>query len=323
MLRFVSSNWVRVSRFWLTWTLLALLVLILMLQVNAKLNELETMQIELETGVSASDNSPLTPEQIEGKDLLFVFQLEELRYPAFISSVARLSTKPGWFLVIIFTAVMGGEDFGRRTLRLILARGVRRSDYLLAHTLVLWLAAGVAMVVVTSLAAVAGPFVHRRVSDDPISLSGLGDALLWVLRCWATYLPFIVATLFWAILARNAGPALGLGIGLRVYEFLSGFAIPIFAAILALANSTKVPFIFRWIIRVYSVTLGHNADVFLNWGAPFLMDPIFIANTLGLGDKTLLPTTPWRATAILMGYLVLFLGWAIWILRRRDITYES
>ncbi len=323
MLRFVSADWIRVSRFWLTWTLLALLVLILMLQVNGKLNELETMQMELETGVSASDNSPLTPEQIEARSFLLNFQLEELRYPAFIGTAARLSTGPGWFIVIIFTAVMGGEDFGRRTLRLILARGVRRSDYLFTRALVLWLAAGVAVVVVTALAAIAGPFVHRHVTDNPVSIIGLGDALLWVLRCWITYLPFIIATLFWAVLARNAGPALGVGIALRAYEYLNGFGIPIIATVIATSGEVKVPLIFHWMVRVFSITLGYNADVFLNWGARFLMDPILVAITIGLGDETILPTTPWRATAVLMVYIVFFLGLAVWILRRRDVTYET
>jgi ABC-type transport system involved in multi-copper enzyme maturation permease subunit len=323
MLRFVCADWIRVSRYWLTWALLALLILILMLQVNAKLNEIEAMQIELKTGVSASDNSALTPEQIEARGLLFDFQLQELRYPAFIGTAARLSTGPGWFIVIIFTAVMGGEDFGRRTLVPILARGVRRSDYLLARTLVLWLAAGAAVVVITSLAVVAGPFVHTRVSDDPISLSGLGEALLWVLRCWVTYLPFIVATLFWAVLARNAGPALGLGVGLRAFESLIGFVIPVLASILTLENRAEVPFFFSWMTKLFSVTLGYNADVFLNWGSPYHMDPILIATALGPGDEKLLPATPWRATMVLVVFIVLFQGWSIWILRHRDLTYES
>jgi len=323
MRKFLSAEWLRMRRLWLTWVLLVLLLAALALQVNGNLNKLEELKAEVETGISAYDGSPLSSQHIEGNLILIQIQTADLSYPAFIGTVARLSTGFGWFFVILFTVVFGGEDFTRRTIPVILTRGVRRSDYLIARTLSLWLAMGMAVVIIMVLAVAWGPFIHQQVTDDPISLEGLGNALLWVFRSWITCLPFIVAVLFWAVLARNMGPALGVGIGLHTLEYLYGLVLPIMAAVFANMDPTSeaVPWFFRVQIEVFSFTLGYNSDLFLNWGAPFTRDAVFLAGTIGLRSDTLLPTIPERGLAFMVGYAVVFFGWTMWLLRRRDVRY--
>jgi ABC-type transport system involved in multi-copper enzyme maturation permease subunit len=310
-------------RLWLTWVLLALILAILVLQINGKLAELENLKTEVDTGVSTYDDSPLTSDQIKGHHFIIQILRDDLSYPAFIGTVARFSTGFGWFFVILFTVVFGGEDFSRRTIPIILTRGVRRSEYLTARTLAIWFAMGLAVVTIMILAAAWGPFIHQQVTDDPISLEGLGDALLWVLRSWITCLPFIVVVLFWAVLARNMGPALGVGIGLHTLEVLYGMVLPIFSTVFANVDPTgeAVPWFYDIQIRVFSLTLGYNSDVFLNWGAPFTRDAIFIEGTLGLSGDTLLPTTPERGLAFMAGYAVVFFAWTMWLLRRRDVRF--
>jgi ABC-type transport system involved in multi-copper enzyme maturation permease subunit len=308
---------------WLTWCLLVLLLAILALQINGKLTELEELKTEVESGVSVNDGSPLSSHQIEGNLFLIQLRTQELSYPDFIGTMARLSTGVGWFFVILFTVVFGGEDFGRRTIPVILTRGVRRSDYVIARILSLWLAVGLVVLIVMVLAAAVGPFIHQQVTDAPIYLERLGNALLWGLRSWITYLPFIVAVLFWAVLARNMGPALGVGIGLHTLEYLYGMVLPIMATVFANVDPTgeAVPWILRVQIIIFSLTLGYNSDLFLSWGAPFARDPMFVAGTLGLRSDTLLPTTPERGLVFLVGYTIVFFGWTIWLFRRRDVRF--
>jgi ABC-type transport system involved in multi-copper enzyme maturation permease subunit len=321
MHRFISAEWLRLRRFWLTWILLALLLIILTVQIKGNLGKLETLKGEVETGISAADGSPLTSPQIDGDLYLIRILTAELKYPAFIGTAARISTEIGWFLVILFTVVFGGEDFSRRTIPLILTRGVSRRNYLLGRIIALWFAMGAALVAIVSLAAVCGPFIHRQVTVDPISLAGLGHALLWVMRSWVTYLPFIVVVLFWVVLARNMGPALGVGIGTHTLEYLYGFALPVFATVFANVDSRggSVPWFYSVQIEVFSVTLGYNADLFMNWGIPFARDAMFITGTLGLRGDTLLPTTPWRGLIFMLGYAVVFLAGTLWIFQRRDV----
>jgi ABC-type transport system involved in multi-copper enzyme maturation permease subunit len=153
----------------------------------------------------------------------------------------------------------------------------------------------------------------------------LGDALLWVLRSWITCLPFIVIVLFWVVLARNMGPAMGVGIGTHTLEVLYGLALPFIAAVFANVKPTgeAVPWFYQIQIEVYSWTLGHNSTVFLNWGAPFTRDVLFITSTMGLSSDTLLPITPWRGTTFMVGYAVVFLALTLWLFRRRDIRCGS
>jgi ABC-type transport system involved in multi-copper enzyme maturation permease subunit len=261
--------------------------------------------------------------QIDGNLILIQHRTEELSYPDFIGTVARLSTGVGWFFVILFTVVFGGEDFSRRTVPVILARGVRRSNYLIARILSIWFGMGLVVVVVMVLSAAGGPLIHQQVTDDPVSLEGLGNALLWVLRSWITYLPFIVAVLFWAVLARNMGPALGVGIGIHTLEYLYGLVLPIFATIFANVDPTGegMPWIYRLQMKVFSLTLGYNSDLFLSWGAPFTRDATFITGTLGLRGDTLLPTSPERGLAFMVGYTVIFFGWTMWLFNRRDVRF--
>jgi ABC-type transport system involved in multi-copper enzyme maturation permease subunit len=325
MYKLLSMEWLKMRRYWLTWVLMALLIVILALQVNGKLHSLEDLQTEVATGLSVYDGEPLTSMQIEGNTLLIAITRNELRYPAFIGTVAKLSTATGWFIIIILVAVMGGEDFSRQTLRGILSRGVGRSKYLIARTLAIWLAVGVIVLSIAILSAVGGLFVHAQVSGDPISWTGMGEAFLWVLRAWLTYLPFIVVILFWAVLGRNAGPAMGVGIGIHALELLYGLALPFLKMVITNADRSgaQVPLFYRWQVNLYRVTLGYNADIFLNWGSPHTRDAINVSKTIGLSSETLLSANPWSATVVLLGYMALFMGWTVWTLRRRDVTYGS
>jgi hypothetical protein len=157
------AEWLRLRRYWLPRTLLILLVVIVALQVNGKHNELETLRIEVETGISDLSGAPLRPEQIEGAQLRIQLLEEMLRYPTVIGTAIELSTGAGWYFLILLTAVMGGEDFSRRTLSPILARGVGRGRYLLARILAFWTAMGIALLLVTLLAAVGGLWIDAQV----------------------------------------------------------------------------------------------------------------------------------------------------------------
>jgi ABC-type transport system involved in multi-copper enzyme maturation permease subunit len=317
--RLVAAEWLRMGRHWLSWTLLVLLIVILALQVNSKLNRLAQLKREVETGVARAD-TPLTPAQIESNRYEIALLQRDLAYPAFIGTAARLATGSGWFLLILFAAVAIGEDFSRRTLRALLARGVGRTQYVLARTLALWLATGVAVAAITLLAALGGLYTHTRATGDPASLAGLGEALLYPLRAWLTCLPFIAIVVFWVVLARQAGPALGVGLSIHFFEHVDSFMLPFF---MISQNGVEMPWFFRVQGKILAVTPGYNANVFLYWGPPVSILPQLVDALRAAGATFAIPTDPWRAVAFLVGYTIVPLGLAMWILHRRDITYAS
>jgi hypothetical protein len=310
--KLLSAEWLRIRHYWLTWALAGAWIILLALQVNARISRLEELEAQMAAAPAAGEIAPMDALVLQNERLELEMLQEKLRYPAFIGTAARLATGPGWFLVILFAAVMGGEDFSRRMLHTTLVRGVGRASYLLARCLALWLAVGAGVALITALTAITGFSVHSRVTSDPITFQGLGLALLYVLRAWLTYLPFIAAMLFWTVLGRGAGPAMGVGLGLHFFEYFGGFMYPMMALIIA--NGGQFPTFFRWELRLLSFSLGYSADVFLNWGSPFLVE---------LGNESLLPTAPWRAVALLAGYSGLSLGLAIWNLHRRDVAYSG
>jgi ABC-type transport system involved in multi-copper enzyme maturation permease subunit len=321
--RLLSAEWLRIGRYWLPWVLFAVLLVVLVAQVSANVNRSKQLEAAWAEPPTAEAMTPEERLALEADRIELSVLRADLRFPAFIGATTRRATEVGWFLFIILTAVMGGEDFSRGTLPSMLTLGVGRGRYLVARCLVLWMAAGLGLLAAALLAAAAGPVVHARVTADPIVMGGLGSALLVALRAWIACLPFAASTLFWAVLARRAGPALGVGIALHGWGYLNGFVIPILAIALAGSGAGAVPFFWRSQIRLYAVTLSYNADVFVNWGSPFQRGPIIralgAASTMPLSGGTLLPTTPWRAVAFLAGYALLFLSLTMWILRRRDV----
>lgn len=319
MHRLVAAEWLRMGRHWLSWTLLALLIVILVFQVNGKLDQLARLEREMETGL-ARDDTPLTPAQIEGNRYEIALLQRDLAYPAFIGTTARLATGFGWFFLILFAAVAVGEDFSRRTLRALLARGMGRAQYVLARTLTLWLATGVATATITLLAALGGLYTHTQATDDSLSIDGLGEALLYPLRAWFTCLPFVAIVVFWVVVARQAGPALGVGLSIHFLEHFMSFMLPFF---IISQTGVEMPWFFRVEGKILAVTPGYNANVFLYWGPPVSILPQLMDALRAAGATFAIPTDPWRAVAFLVGYTLVSLGLAMWILHRRDITYTS
>jgi ABC-type transport system involved in multi-copper enzyme maturation permease subunit len=317
--KLVAAEWLRMGRHWLSWTLLALLIVILVFQVNGKLNQLAQLEREVETGLARND-APLTSAQIEGNRYEIALLQRDLRYPTFIGYAARLATGSGWFFLILFAAVAVGEDFSRRTLRALLARGVGRAQYVLARTLTLWLATGVVLAIITLLAALGGLYTHTQATGDPVSLKGLGEALLYPLRAWLTCLPFVAIVVFWVVLARQAGPALGVGLSIHFLEHFMSFMLPFF---MISQTGVEMPWFFRVEGKILAVTPGYNANVFLYWGPPVSILPQLVDALRAAGATFAIPTDPWRAVAFLVGYTVMSLCLAMWVLRRRDITYAS
>jgi ABC-type transport system involved in multi-copper enzyme maturation permease subunit len=323
MVRLLRADLLRMRRYWLTWALLTVLILIPFLQIKGKFNQLSDLESLIAQAIDKPDFEEHESMLLEANRLMAEQLRQDLMYPAIIGTFVRTSTGVGWYLVILFTAVMGGEDFTRRTLQNFLSRGIGRVKYTTARCLSLWIAGGMGIFILVVLAAIIGLFTHDQVTTDPISLKRVGNTVLMVIRTWLTFLPFIIATLFWAVLARNPGPAMAVGIGLHTLEFLNGFVIPFIAVVFGNLSGSEIPWFYQIQVRIFSISLGYNADVFLNWGAPFSKDPLFVAKTLGLSDASLLPSTPLRSGIILIIFVALFPVWIIGILQRRDVSYGS
>jgi ABC-type transport system involved in multi-copper enzyme maturation permease subunit len=319
--RLIAAQWISVRSHRLGRCLLAVLLIVLLFQLRGKAERLTELATLLSDTEALGLEHVWGPASMESWNAEARWLRENLRFPAVIGYGVRLATGLGWFLLIGVAAVMVGQDFTRGTLGPILARGVGRARCILARFLSLWIAAGVAILAIIAVSAVVGAAIHSQVCDDPMSLDGLGDALLMCGRVWLASAPFVLATLFWAVLAGRTASAMTVALGVHLVGFLLGHMIPP-----ALAGTYVAPVqlspAYLVAAKLSSVTLGYCADALLRWGLPIVV-PMNGLGAFVVEDQALLPASPWRALALLCGYSLLFLGWAVWVLRRRDLTTEA
>ena len=90
MLRFLSADWFRISRFWLAWALLVILAIIVVLQVNGKIDRLRELEEQL-AAVQAEVESAMPSELavVQGLQDEIAWLRERLSYPAFITQLVR------------------------------------------------------------------------------------------------------------------------------------------------------------------------------------------------------------------------------------------
>jgi ABC-type transport system involved in multi-copper enzyme maturation permease subunit len=320
MRRLVSASWLRIRRRLLGRALLVLMLVVLAVQLEGRVDRLELLEAKLEEAETTVAEETLGQLAIASYRVEADSLRDNLSFPNVIGYGARLATDFGWFLLIALTAIVAGEDSKQGTLRAILSRGVGRARYVAACFLSLWLAAGVAVIAVTLLSAILGPGLHARANGAPVCLDGLGLALLSVVRVWFASAPFIAATLFWAILARSPGPALGVSVTLQFIGFVMGSMLPFVAVTGSLV--ARLPGAIVALIRLYSLTIGYSADIFMHWGIP-IVKPTGAMGAIVMADSSMLSISPWRAIAFILGYTVLFVAWTSRILRRRDVTSET
>ena len=99
MLRLASAEWLRICKYWLPWVLLALQIVILVLQVNGKLDELPRLEAKVEAALSASGGEPLTPFEriaVESDRLEATRLRQNLCYPASKPRATRLWLGRSW-----------------------------------------------------------------------------------------------------------------------------------------------------------------------------------------------------------------------------------
>jgi len=318
--RLIAAQWIRIRRHWLGRMLLILLLAVLAVQLDGRVDRLAFLNERIQAAEENRLDDAMVAMFIESYRVEAEALQENLSFPSVIGYGVRLATDFGWFFLVALVAVVGGEDCKRGTLRPLLARGAGRGRYLAAGFLSLWLASAVGVAAVTLLSAALGPGLHAQVSDAPLALAGLGEALLGAFRVWLAGAAFIAATLFWAVLARRPGPALGVSIVLQFIGFGLGTMLPFVALTGSLMS--RLPAALTALIRLHSITISYGADIFLHWGIP-IVKPAGAVGAIVMADSSMLPVSPWRALAFLLGYTALFLAWTAWILHRRDVTHQT
>ncbi len=230
-------------------------------------------------------------EQIEQQHAVFTL-------PGSISTALGTAQSMGVILFAIFTASVIGTEYGWGTIRLVLAVGTRRWHYLSGKLALLALAALGSLVLMVPFSIVSSLIVANlagSVEFGFLSLGFLGDVVADVGRIWFAIWPYIALAAVFTVLSRSSAAGIALTIG---YYFIEQIMV---AQLLA----------FDWFQTVADYMLGRNVTAWM----------MGMSNNQGATGGEL--PSQLHAALVLLVYILVLGGLALWLFQRRDITATS
>ncbi len=224
---------------------------------------------------------------------------QTLRFPEGYGALSTLGVQTGQWLLIVLVAALVGSEYGWGTLRLVLARGPSRTEFMLGKLIAIVITLIIGTLAILVVGAIIMPLGDLAVGTlDPVFPDGFASALAldW-LR--ATSVLVIYLAIAFAATGLTRSNAAGVGVGL-VFLFLESILTPIFSAL-----------------------GGFWADI-TRFFPVNLVRAVQSANELSAGEfSSDIPVEllhPWVGGLILAAYSIVLVGGTIWVFNRRDIT---
>lgn len=327
VLRLTKVELLKIRKHWLTWGLLVALMLVLALYMNGLRRD--------------AREHPLSETAVVNTDTLTEKLESDMDMSAFSPTVSNAdyweaATLPGVFVrfwrmvdwlnyaVIALGIIFIGQEFRWGTLRMVLMRGVTRSQMVWAKFLALGMVTAIYLLILWLETAVYGLFLTRSLSGsvDWSFLSGtfLLEQLGGIGRVWLLVLPFIAFTLAVNIVIGRPGPAFSLLFMLYVLSWFSYMSLMVMVMFfmvnpdfdpVSLGNSFFGKFM-QW-------SPHYNSRLFIYSGEPDILSEIDygLRQMAGWLHFTI---SPWLSLGRLWVYGFGSLLAALYVFNRREIT---
>jgi ABC-type transport system involved in multi-copper enzyme maturation permease subunit len=222
-----------------------------------------------------------------------------LRFPLGFGALPNLEVQFGLWAVLVLVSLLVGSEYSWGTLRLVLARGPSRTQFMLAKLVAVMIAITIGTVAILIVAAVLMPVGDLAVGVfDPVYPDGfLPDLILDWLRTAGVLMIYLAVAFAAAGLLRSAGAGLAVGVGFIVLEQIVGHVFSGFGGMLATIGSYFPSAIVRSVLNANRLSSG-----MFGGESP--------GTTLG----------PWTAGGLIALYFIVLTGATIWVFNRRDIT---
>ncbi len=230
-------------------------------------------------------------EQIEQQRAVFTL-------PGSIPTSLGMAQSMGIILFAILTASVFGTEYGWGTIRLVLSVGTRRWHYLSGKLALLALVVLGSLVFVVLFSIVSSLIVANlagSVEFGFLTLGFMGDVLADVGRIWFAMWPYIALAAVFTVLSRSSAAGIALAIA---YYFIEALVV---AQLLA----------FDWFQTVADYMLGRNITAWM----------MGMSNNQGATSGEL--PSQLHAALVLLVYILVLGGLALWLFQRRDITATS
>ncbi len=207
----------------------------------------------------------------------------------------------GLFVIVLVGAFMA-QEYTWHSIHLWLSRGISRTAYLLAKTTVIF-GFLVLFVLVALIVGGGATAVFTYVEQGALPLDQVDVlALLWdVLVVTYTLVPYAALAFFLAVLSRSTMVTIGVGLG---YTLLAENLI----AEVLMMISPETARAMRYLPTMLTKSL-----------IQYITPESQVTVGMGIGDTVSL-LRPGTAAILLGVYTLLFLGGAVWLFRRQDVT---
>jgi hypothetical protein len=317
----VGAELLKIGRRRISWALLAALVIANALHGRGLRTELLDYRQAQESGVGRFGQG-IAPEvaRLTAADLA-----RRMAFPGVLDEVWVITDFWGLFALIMLAALQAGEESDLGTARTLLLRGVSRGLWPAAKLAALAAAAAVLWAALAITIVPIGLWTEAQAGATAgLAAVGAGQWGTFAGRLalsWMTTIPYLAFSIWAATLARGAGPALALGLGGRFIEIGSAVAGAILVGMESLGASSTHALYVIW-APLHAVSLGWSSEVVRTWGSPSWVrslspipaSPVRFALPSPFFDSVLI------AALLLAGWTCLWIAWAGWSMRRRDVT---
>ena len=204
-------------------------------------------------------------------------------------------------LIVTLSSSMMGTEYGWGTLRTALARGPGRWQLLVSKFGISALV-GLGGLIIAAVFIGISSLVTTGLAENSSELTSSGEwseAILTILKAAYALIPYALLAIALTVFTSSATVGLAITMGYHIAEQI---AVPILSIFVDGFDT------------VAGFTLGISANAVLSQGGE--QEFVFLVTGLPDGD---LPGTA-QAFLVLLGYIVLFGGAALWLFQRRDIT---
>ncbi len=247
-----------------------------------------------------------------------------MTFPDALDEVWEVTGTWGTVALLIAVSIQTGEEFDNGTARTVLIRGVGRGLWPISKVLAYLIIAGLVWLLLALLQIPIGFWTQSqtgiqvdRAAVQVVNWLAFAGRLL---RAWVATVPYIGFATGFALLARGAGPALALGLGLRFVEIVSDGFGP-FLVSMKLAGVEAFSTLYRLWAPMHAMSFDWNTKVWTTWGGSIWSEAL-VSLPGGAPEKLPGPlhSNPILAGGILLLWSVVWIAVGAWSLRRRDIT---